>query len=267
MTSWVLLRGLTREAAHWGGFADALALALQEATGSAHRFLCVDLPGNGMHHGQRSPLQVGVMAAAVRAELQRRGVDGPVVPVAMSLGAMVAIQWAATAPRELAGCVLINTSAGGFSPPWHRLQPRHYATLARMALAGATPLEREQAVLDMTSAHAERHGGLPAVWAAIGAQHPVSRANALRQIVAAARFRAPRNPPAVPGLVLASDGDRLVSPQCSRRLAQAWSWPLAMHAQAGHDLPLDAPDWVSGQITAWWQARVSGAGPGRAGRQ
>ena len=45
------------------------------------------------------------------AELQRRGVDGPVVPVAMSLGAMVAIQWAATAPRELAGCVLINTSS------------------------------------------------------------------------------------------------------------------------------------------------------------
>ncbi|HAV70244.1 MAG TPA: alpha/beta hydrolase, partial [Alcanivorax sp.] len=42
-TTWILLRGLVREQAHWNGFADRLAGAL----GADHRVMCMDLPGNG----------------------------------------------------------------------------------------------------------------------------------------------------------------------------------------------------------------------------
>ena len=38
---WVLLRGLTREARHWGGFPERLGAALGV---EVH---CLDLPGNG----------------------------------------------------------------------------------------------------------------------------------------------------------------------------------------------------------------------------
>lgn len=250
MTTWVLLRGLTRESAHWGDFTPALG----DALGPQHRVSTLDLPGTGVLHGVRSPASVPGMVEACRAELRRHAGAEPVVLVAMSLGAMVAVEWAATAPGELAGCVLINTSLRGFSPFWRRLQPHNYATLARLMLAGATPLQREQAILAMTSRFVERHRQRPRAWAAIAQQRPVSRGNALRQLAAAARYRAPRTAPAVHALVLASAGDRLVSPQCSQRLAAAWGWPLAMQPDAGHDLPLDAPGWVAAQIAGWWAA-------------
>ena len=55
----------------------------------------------------------------------------------------------------------------------------------------------------------------------------------------------------VPILLLASLGDRLVSPRCSERIARAWNAPLRMRPDAGHDLPLDDPDWVLGQLLDW----------------
>ncbi len=49
-TTWILLRGLVREQAHWEGFAERLASAL----GDGHRVLALDLPGNGVLHRRRS---------------------------------------------------------------------------------------------------------------------------------------------------------------------------------------------------------------------
>ncbi len=253
MTTWVLLRGLTRETAHWNGFDRRLASAL----GPQHRVLTLDLPGNGALYQLRSPTRVADMAAACRVELGRRGHSAPCVLVAMSLGAMVALDWACGAPEDVAGCVLINTSLRGLSPFWQRLQPRSYATLARLMAPGLTPLQREQGVLALTSNLPPGAGDTAARWAAIAQQRPVGRGNALRQLLAAARFRAPAQAPSVPALLLVSAGDRLVSSQCSRRIAAAWGWPLRMHPDAGHDLPLDAPGWVQQQICEWWQGAGS----------
>ena len=50
-----------------------------------------------------------------------------------------------------------------------------------------------------------------AAWVTARRQHPVRGANALRQLLAAARYRAPVQPPAVPLLLLAGAGDRLVN--------------------------------------------------------
>ena len=52
----------------------------------------------------------------------------------MSLGAMVAVDWAARHPEELAGCVLINTSLRPFSPWYQRLRPANYGALLRPAV-------------------------------------------------------------------------------------------------------------------------------------
>ncbi|HBH40280.1 MAG TPA: alpha/beta hydrolase, partial [Curvibacter sp.] len=40
--TWVLLRGLSRETGHWGGFVEAFAQPLPQA-----RVPALDLPGNG----------------------------------------------------------------------------------------------------------------------------------------------------------------------------------------------------------------------------
>ena len=125
---WILLRGLTREAAHWGAFGERFAQAVP-----GDQVLALDLPGNGEFHGLVSPLSVQGMVQACRAELAQRAVAPPYHLLAMSLGAMVATEWARVAPHEVAGCVLINTSLRPFSPFWHRLQLHNIAPLLWLA--------------------------------------------------------------------------------------------------------------------------------------
>lgn len=251
MTTWVLLRGLTREAGHWGGFTQYLAGQLN----ADDKVIALDLPGNGALHAGVSPASVPAMAAAGRQGLAARGLRPPYVLVAMSLGGMVAMQWAYEFADEVAGCVLINTSLRGHSPFWKRLRPHNYARLCRLLLPGLSAFEREREVLAMTSSDPQRHAGMPERWAAIAQQRPVSRGNVLTQLAAAALFSPPPSRPQVPMLLLASAGDGLVSPSCSQRLASCWSVPVRLHPDAGHDLPLDDPDWVVQQIVGWWQDR------------
>jgi predicted alpha/beta hydrolase family esterase len=106
-------------------------------------------------------------------------------------------------------------------------------------------------VLRLTSAKPKVHAGALPAWQAWAAQRPVSRANALRQLLAAARCRLPALPPA-PALLLASRGDRLVDWRSSHALAAAWpgAW-LRLHDTAGHDLPLDDSPWVKAQVVNW----------------
>lgn len=243
MTTWVLLRGLTRERGHWGDFPQRLGERLTDA-----RIVALDLPGNGELHRLASPSRVEDMAEACRAQLRARGIRGPVQVLAMSLGAMVALAWAAAHPAEIAGCVLINTSLRGISPAHQRLRPSSYATLLGL-LAHPDARHRELAILRLTSRSAP--AGVLEHWLELRRVHPVSRVNALRQLVAAARFRAPSRPPAVPMLVLCGAADALVDPRCSAALAARWRLPLVQHPRAGHDLALDAPDWVASQVCAW----------------
>jgi pimeloyl-ACP methyl ester carboxylesterase len=164
---------------------------------------------------------------------------------------MVAVEWATRHPRECLGAVLINTSSRTFCA-WHeRLRPRSLPRLLAILRARTAP-ERERLVLALTS----RHPGEPVDplvdrWAAWRTEAPVSAANERRQLSAALRFRAPRHKPRVPVLVLASLGDGLVDPACSWRMAKAWGVELRLHASAGHDLPLDDPEWVARQAADW----------------
>lgn len=247
MTSWILLRGWGREARHWGEFPAALGAALP----SGDRVVAVDLPGNGARHAETSPLHPHGMVAALRAELERLALPGPYALLALSLGGMVAVQWAVERPQDLAACVLINSSAGGHSPFWQRLRPAAYASLVALLRPGLAPLARERGVLALTSNHRACDAELARQWTVYARQYPVTSANAWRQLLAAARFRAPAVAPAVPVLLVAAEADRLVDPECSRRLARCWRAPLRVHATAGHDLPLDASAWLAEQVSAW----------------
>jgi len=249
MRTWVLLRGLARESRHWGTFPQLLKRRLPEGD----EVLALDLPGNGRLWREASPWSVAGLVDAARAQLQARGLRPPYVLVTLSLGGMVALEWAARSPGEIEACILINSSARGLSPFWQRMQPRCYGAVLRSLLPGPRAV-RERAVYTMTSARAPDDAVL-ALWVGYAKSQPVAAANVLRQLVAAARFRAPALL-RVPALVLASRGDRLVAPECSRALARAWRLALREHPDAGHDLPLDDPDWVLEQIARWWPEHV-----------
>jgi pimeloyl-ACP methyl ester carboxylesterase len=244
MNTWIFLRGLMRESGHWGNFAAQFHKALPES-----RIVMLDLPGNGALHALTSPCRIEEMVAHCRLQLAQREIAPPYHVLAMSLGAMVALAWAQAQPKELAALVLINTSVRPFNPFYQRLRPANYPALLRLALFGAAPQVWERSVLGMTSNRVDE-SVLP-LWLQLRQQHPVSRATALRQLLAAARYRAPAVLPPVPTLVLSSAQDQLVSPHCSQALARAWHCALRVHASAGHDLPLDDGPWVAQQVCQW----------------
>lgn len=252
MTTWVLLRGLTREAGHWGAFPDLLRAQLQAGT----RVVALDLPGNGALNALASPARIDATAQACRARLQAMGLPPPYGLVAMSLGAMVAVEWAAQHPVELHCAVLVNTSLRPFSPWYRRLRPRNYGALLRLALASRPARAHEAAVLALTTRHPPQPAAVLDRWTALREAHPVARVNALRQLLAAARYRAPRRAPLVPMLAVLGAADGLVDPHCTQRLASQWKLPLAEHLTAGHDLPLDDGPWLAA-VVGQWAARLA----------
>lgn len=248
-TAWLLLRGLTREARHWGDFPERLAARLGTPV---H---CLDLPGNGRLNYLPSPESVEGMADWCHAEIGRIGIPGPCAVLAMSLGAMVAVAWSERYPADIERAALINTSLRPYSAPWQRLRPGNYLRLLRLLALPASARQIEEVILRMTSRRPDT--AVVDRWVALRAGNPVSRRNALRQLFAAAAYRAPPCKPCARLLLLASARDGLVAPACSLRLAERWDVPLHIHPEAGHDLPLDDPQWVTRQIEAW-----SGSDPG-----
>lgn len=244
--TWVLLRGLMRDSRHWGGFPQALRAALPGS-----ELYLLDLPGNGLRHHEQSPASVPAMAAWVRAELLRQGLPPPYRVFAMSLGAMVTVAWADAHPEELDAAVLANTSLRPISPFYQRLQPAAWLLLLRMALTNPDARAAETAILQLTSRHLDQTHTVLDDWTAWRLSHPVSRANALRQLLAAMRFAAPKRAPQTRLLLLNGARDKLVDPRCSQALAKAWDCELALHPTAGHDLPLDDGAWVAQQLARW----------------
>ena len=244
MSHWVLLRGLTRESRHWGHFVWQFQ---QMFPGDL--VATPDLPGNGRLNHQRSPSRVTDMVEDCRAQLLRLNLNPPYRLLAMSLGAMVTLAWSHAYPDEVTAQVLINTSMRPFNPFYQRLQSANYATLLQLAFTSATPEAWERAILRLTSNRGDA-SVLP-FWLQLRRENPVARTNALRQLLAAARYRAPAGPPTCPTLLLASQRDQLVSVNCSQSLAQHWQCPLRLHPTAGHDIPLDDGSWVAQQVHDW----------------
>jgi pimeloyl-ACP methyl ester carboxylesterase len=243
-SEWVFIRGLVRESAHWDDFPQTFSRAVPGA-----RVRAIDLPGNGRHWRIDSPLSIPEMMEFARAE-SRTEAGIPCYLLALSLGAMAALEWLVRHPQEIAGAVLINTSLSSLSPLHRRLSWRAWPEVIA-ALLTADIADRERAILRLTSRFAADDPSRVQSRVEAYRQHPIRQANVFRQLWAAARYRPPAEAPAVPVLLLASRGDRLVSPACSEAIARHWGLPLSMHPEAGHDLPLDDPAWTIEAILAW----------------
>lgn len=239
---WLLLRGLTREQAHWGEFPAALQSAFP-----GHRFHTVDFPGTGVHFREDSPATIeGIRHRVCR---QVNHIPRPFGVIALSMGGMVALDWAQHAEiGEIQQLVMINTSSG-FSPFWQRMRPGAWPSLLRL-LSRRELFDRERDLLALTS-NRPVPLTLAKRWYSIQRQRPVSFANAFNQLRAAARFTPTPGRPLPDALLLASRSDPIVHYKCSEALASRWQWTLRLHPDAGHDLPLDEPEWVLAQIRSW----------------
>lgn len=255
---WLLLRGLAREARHWGSFPTDLQKAL-ETDGKVIRVEALDLPGAGRYSEMKSPMTIAGITDFVREksleirERQRLMGERPaskVVLVAVSLGGMIAARWMERWPKDLSACILVNTSFRGVSPIFHRLSPSALLHLYRI-LRTKDEKDREANVLKMISNRPEFHEATAAQWAKYQLERPVSIENFARQLLAASLFHPSLEEPPCPVLVVGSAGDRMVSPQCSISISEHWQTKFVQHESAGHDLPLDDPRWLIEQIRAF----------------
>ena len=246
--TWVLLRGLARESRHWGDFTQQLAASTGQAA------LALDLPGNGVQFSDSSPASVSSLLDALRHQIKARKLALPINVLAMSMGGMVATLWAQRYPQEVACLVLINTSMRPFSGLTERLRPGIWPTLVKLAFywEQADQVKQiESTIYKLTCQQAQQSDCELAHWSHIRQSAPVSAANALRQLLAAARFKCDPVPPICPMLVLSAKGDCLVNPICSDRLVGAWQLRHHQHPWAGHDIPHDDGPWVCKQVTHW----------------
>jgi pimeloyl-ACP methyl ester carboxylesterase len=245
MQDWILIRGLGRESGHWGALPKQIETHLPGSV--VH---CIDLPGAGEYRDIECPLSIEEMTEHLRQVARYKlGVIKFKKPylLAISLGGMVATDWASRFWDELSGVVLMNPSFRGVSPLTDRLTPSGMKTLFRQPWIRDRWFA-EAELLDLVSnVPAARAQALP-VWASLARERPISALNAFKQLIAAARFHAPSLRPQIPTLILGGAKDRMVSPRCHERIAEIWNAKLERHPSAGHDLPLDAPDWVVDQL-------------------
>ncbi|MBV1839762.1 alpha/beta fold hydrolase [Photobacterium ganghwense] len=285
----ILLRGLLRESRHWGAFTQMLEqhypsrpVICLDLAGNGKRFeeaspsqlpemvedlrqqLALSLTTHPAHETTTTPpagTDVQAQAQAQKQDLEHTQQPVQTKPhpsqqspklaadiIAISMGGMIAMEWMHRYPEEIHQSVLINTSARPYSPFYHRLRWQNYPAIQRGLFQTAN--DREATFFRLTTRlapakHLEQ-------WCQWRAQCPVSSRNALRQLFAAARFTHHSVPSAFT-LLLASKQDKLVDVACSKALAKAWAVPLLLHPAAGHDLPLDDPEWVLNRVTTFFR--------------
>lgn len=245
----ILLRGLAREAEHWLDFPAQLRAQL----GDNVQLHLVDFPGCGNYFNQPALTSVAAMTDHARAEITRNNItsttadENAVYVIGISMGGMVALDWAQRFPQALRGLVLINSSAGDH-PLWWRLRPSAWSTMIHALLASSRT--RETQVLKIVSNNTVDYTQHLHQWLRIQQQRPVTRATIVTMLRAAAQFR-PQPTCTVAGLVLASTHDRMVSVRASEAIARQFNWPIERHSSAGHDLPMDDPLWVATKLDHW----------------
>lgn len=246
----ILLRGLAREAAHWMQFPEQLRTSL----GEDYQIHCIDFPGCGGRYRQTALDSIHAMTDYARMQLAAQKINGKVHVIGISMGGMIALNWAQQFPEQLASVTLINSSAGDQPLSW-RVRPRVWlSTIIALLL----PVRwRERLVLRNVSNDRKHFSTHLQQWLNIQQQRPVTRATILTMLGAAAHFR-PQAHCHVKGLVIASEGDNFVSHKASEDLAKRFHWPLNIHPSAGHDIPMDAPDWLTTCLTAWLTAQQEG---------
>lgn len=241
-STWLLIRGMIRGCFHWHHFPEKLQQQFPN-----DRVICLDIPGNGALFSQTTPASINNISKHLAEQLKVHNLSTSKINIiAISMGGMIACELLANhiTRERVASLHLINTSFANLSLPWQRMKARAFFSLLSKVIK---PELRERAILSWTSNQAVSADRVDS-WLQEATRHPVKFSSALAQVLAAGRYPAPDHPPLANSFIYCSKHDRLVSPECSKKLADHWGLPVIWHDTAGHDLPLDDPDWLVAQI-------------------
>ncbi len=241
-TPWIFLRGLTRGNVHWGDFPK-----LFQKQNPDIEFELLEIPGNGSSSNGLTPLDPQILINQIRLKSKILQKSQMVNICGISFGGMIAIKWAELYPNEVKTVVAINSSFSQFSNFYDRLNPVNYLNFLRATITVNLKL-REKLILDMTSNNHARTHSFIEEFAAFSVSHPFRFLNLIRQLILAKNIKV-NLPLLTPVKIVCSKKDRLVKVNCSISLGKYFCTDLIVHPNAGHDIPLDDPEWLVHQIT------------------
>lgn len=236
---WIFLRGLARSRFHWKGFDQQFAQQL-----NLEQVCCAELLGNGYYHLEKTPSRIEVAIQHLKSQVSFNWSE-PVGLFGISLGGMIATKWCQLEPQLFSHLVLANSSSN-LSPFYQRFLIKNYSKILT-TLLNYSPEHAEKLILNLTSNFEENKIKSLAENIAFAHQHPMDIQNFLQQLKLAKQINF-KETPSQNKLILASRNDRLVSPHCSETIANTWNCPIYFNEMAGHDLSLDAGDWIINKI-------------------
>ncbi len=234
------------------------------------RVVTYDLRGHGRSDpAARGTTSIARVAEDLRTVIEATSADLPVVLVGHSLGGMTIMALAELEPSlfdsRVAGVVFVNTAAGNL----HRVTlgfPKRLANLARNALSREfarrhhAHLRRgdgvvRRRIIDALVSRRILFGATAAPDDVRLGRHLISTAHPgvvegfFADLMLHDRHGALPHLARVPVRILAGDRDRLTPPSHSRRIAAALPHArLLVFPAAGHMIPLERPDELTGQI-------------------
>ena len=241
----VLIRGLSRDSRHWLDFPKVM-----KKNNIFNELIFLDLPGFGTEWNESSPFNVEEITNFVRSKwLKEKKKEQGYIIIGMSLGGMVAINWASRFPEDIAGVVTINTSLPEISPKYKRVTPTGFIELMKMFSAEDFGV-REELILALTSNRAESVDKYLKLFTRYQLEMTADKKDIIKQVLAARNMKIYDE--LIPSLLcLTSKGDRMVDCECSKDIAEKYNGVLHIHPDAGHDLTMDDPVWVVEEIEKW----------------
>jgi len=236
--NWIFLRGLTRGNIHWGDFPQIFKLQNPKAS---IEFL--EIPGNGEGCHINTPLDPAEVIDFLRKNSKFVQQNQKFNICGISLGGMLALKWTELYPDEIKSISIINSSLGQYSAFYHRLNIFNIGKVLS-ALFEVDPEKQEETILTMTSNKLKENKKYLKTFSEYSKQYPVSKKNFVRQLILANEIVI-NDLPEVPLKVICSKQDRLVDHGCSLQIHSMLGGQFFEHPTAGHDLPLDEPEWLS----------------------
>lgn len=237
---WIFLRGLTRAAFHWGDFPAVFRQAHPE-----FEVEFLEIPGNGVLFESVTPVDPVeiIRQISLQSRFVREGLSFHLCGI--SLGGMIALKWAELHPEVVESVTVINCSLADLSPFYKRLNPNLYSKILKTLFSKGV-LQKEQVILNITSNKPENYERYLERFTDFSKNHRIKRSNFVRQLKLAGNIHVSHLK--APLKVICSEGDRLCSSDCSKAIAKNYNGELIIHPTAGHDLPLDEPEWLSSQF-------------------
>ena len=203
MINFYLLRGMSRESAHWGCFQNTLEMHFPGQT-----IVQMDLPGFGQLNNINSPKNMEDIIKVLKTSYYVNS-ESINILIASSFAANVALKWGSQHAQDFHGLILLSPSIKGICTFTERVQPRSWFN-GFMILFHPSEMYREKKLLQINMNQKEMQHELLQEWKHIRRIRPFKHKNVIRQILIAKNFEMPKIREDIPILICGRDRKSVV---------------------------------------------------------